>query len=56
MDWLPFLPLLNLLVVPMVGVALRLDRTMRDIPIIKQRVGRLEKQVFGIDGLPADRS
>ncbi len=56
MDWLPYLPLLNLLLVPLIGAILRLVWAVRDIPIMKQRIGRLEKHAFGLDGLPADFS
>ncbi len=56
MDLLPYLPLLNLLLVPLMGSILRLIWVVRDVPIIKQRVARLEKHAFGIDGLSADQN
>ncbi len=60
MDWLQ---LLNLLLVPVTGAVwwmvvavYRLVRVVEEVPIIKQRVARLEKRCFNIDGLPADQS
>ncbi|MDE3038935.1 MAG: hypothetical protein KGJ21_10875 [Pseudomonadota bacterium] len=56
MELLQYLPLLNLLLVPVVGIMWRIALVVRDVPVIKQRVARLEKHAFGIDGLDADRA